>query len=178
MCVDARKTAASLMGAIKPTLTSLLTLAGISTTTPPGSLALTAYTDAETDLQNWVPGSKSDEVLELLADFQTAFSALPLPPTVEALTNIILAGIETVIGVVTANSPAPTAPPVANVEGLMGAEDIQAVHAASVAADTTAKVHKLVPGFKRSIFHSPDHQYRGAWNGAITEGHFPDSAKV
>ena len=56
--------------------------------------------------------------------------------------------------------------------------EIQAMHAASVAVDTTAKVQTLVPGFKRSIFHSPESQYNKAWNDAVDQGGFPDTLKT
>jgi hypothetical protein len=90
------------------------------------------------------------------------------------LGNIILAGIETVIGVVTANSPAPVAP----ADATASWEERQAMHQAAVSADTTAKVQSLVPGFKRSIWHTPAHQYNEAWNKAVVAGGFPATLQV
>ena len=109
MCTNAVKTAASLMEAIEPTIKSLLTETGLINT-PAAQTALTEYDDALTAIQNWQSGTPAQEALEAIGIFQTAFNALPLPATVETLTNIVLAGIETVIGVLTANSPAPAAP--------------------------------------------------------------------
>ena len=47
------------------------------------------------------------------------------------------------------------------------AEEIQAAYQHEVALDTEARVTKLVPGFKRSIFTSPQHQFRGTWNRTL-----------
>lgn len=176
MCQKAASTAAALMSAIRPTIVSLLTLANLAQT-PDGIAALKAYDAAVTALQAWQSGTPAQNVLELIGDFQTIFNALPLPATVTALANIILAGIETVIGVLTANSPA-----LATMSSLTAnfaeAHDVTAMHQAFVAADTTAKVQALVPGFKRSIWHSPESQYNKAWNGAVDAGGFPAALKV
>jgi hypothetical protein len=171
MCQNANKTVAALMAAIEPTLKSLLTFAGIAGTTE-AQAAIAAYDAALTAVQNWQSGTTAQNVLELIGDFQTVFASLPLPPTVEALTNIILAGIETVIGVLTANSPAPAAP-----QGTVGAEE-QGMHQAAVAADTVQKVHALVPGIKLSRFHAADVQYKKAWNDAVASGGFPETLKA
>ena len=173
MCVNATKTAASLMAAIEPTIKSLLTETNLIST-PEGIAAMKAYDAALLALQSWKSGTTAQNVLQLIGDFQTVFNALPLPTTVSVLANIILAGIETVIGVLTANSPAPAAP----VGASLAAEDAQAFHQAHVAAETSAKVAVLVPGFKRSIFHSPESQYTKAWNGAVASGGFPANMKV
>jgi hypothetical protein len=87
---------------------------------------------------------------------------------------VIFAGIEAVIGVITANSPAPAAP----AGSTASADDLQALHQADVAVNTQAKVQSLVPGFKRSIWHSPESQYKTAWNNAVDAGGFPYTLKV
>ena len=173
MCTNAVKTAASLMEAIEPTIKTLLTETGLINT-PAAQTALTEYDDALTAIQNWQSGTPAQEALEAIGIFQTAFNALPLPATVETLTNIVLAGIETVIGVLTANSPAPAAP----ADATAAPEDLHPLHQAAVIADTTAKVQALVPGFKRSIWHSAAHQYNDAWNKAVAEGGFPATLQV
>jgi hypothetical protein len=100
-------------------------------------------------IQNWVPGTTAQNVLQLITAFTAVFDTLPLPPNVALYVNIITAGITAVIAILTANSPAPAS--------LLGAhEETQAMHQAAVAADAAAKVAVLVPGFKRSIFHSPE----------------------
>jgi hypothetical protein len=172
MCQNAAGTAASLLKAIEPTLVSLLTLEGILST-PQGTAAINAYNAALAALQNWKSGTTAQNVLQLLGDFQTVFNTLPLPITVSTLANIILAGIETVIGVLTANSPAPAAP-----AGTLALAEPQAMHQAAVAADTVTKVHALVPGIKLSRFHSADVQYNKAWNSAVDSGGFPASLKA
>jgi hypothetical protein len=160
------------MLAIEPTIKSLLTLTGIINT-PQGIAAMAAYNAALTALQGWQSGTAAQTVLELMAAFQSVFNTLPIPATYQVLVNIILAGIETVIGVLTANSPAPAAP-----VGVKAHADTQAMHASFVAMDTTSKVEALVPGFKRSIWHSPESQYNKAWDNAVTTGGFDSSLKV
>lgn len=175
MCKNASATAASLMAAIEPTLTDLLNYTGIANT-PDGEAAISAYNAALQAVQNWVPGSVGQNVIQLIDDFSTVFDVLPLPETVKTLENIIAAGIATVIGVITANSPAPattsTSPTVAT------PEETTALHQVHVIEQTTSTVQTLVPGFKRSIFTSPVHQYRNTWNKAVENGKFPETLKV
>ena len=177
MCKNAMKTAASVMAAIEPTIKNLLSLIG-QTDTVAGLAAIAAYNAALTALQNWQSGTPAQTVLELISALQAAFNAVttavPISPAIQALVNVILAGIETVIGIVTANSPAPTS----TADTLVAHEETQAMHQAAVAADTTAKVQALVPSFKRSIFHSPESQYDNAWNNAVDAGGFDPSLKV
>lgn len=177
MCKNAQGTAATLMAAIEPTLKSLLALAGVDPTN-----FITQYDLALQAIQNWKSGTSAEVALEAIAAFQTAFNALPLPDTYKILANIILAGVETVIGVLSANSPVPNAPqagdPVAGDADAAPDEVITAHYQAGVAVTTTAKVTALVPGFKRSIWHSPESQYKDAWNKAVEAGAFPDSLKA
>jgi hypothetical protein len=178
MCQNATKTAASLMAAIEPTIKSLLTEANLLNT-PDGIAAMNAYDAALAALQVWKSGTTAQNVLELIGDFQTVFNTLPIPAQYLTLTNIILAGIETVIGVLTANSPAPPVDDVTAASATVaGPDELQAMHQAAVAADTTAKVQALVPGFKHSIWHSPESQYKKAWNGAVDSGGFPATLKL
>ena len=171
MCQNATKTAASLMAAIEPTLKSLLTVTG-QINTPEGQAAIKAYDAALVAVQNWQSGTAAQTVLELVQAFQGVFNAIPLPAQFTVLGNIILAGIETVIGVISANSPAPKA--AAGVEAI---EEPQAVHQAVVAHETVVKVHSLVPGIKLSRFHSADSQYKSTWNKAVDENGLPGELK-
>jgi len=157
MCKNATKTAAALMAAIEPTIKSLLAATG-QLNTPNGIAAMNAYDAALLAVQNWTPGTTAQNVLQLMNAFTAVFDTLPLPPNVALYVNIITAGITAVIAILTANSPAPAS--------LLTHEDTQAMHQAAVAADAAAKVQVLVPGFKRSIFHSPESQYNTAWNNA------------
>lgn len=172
MCPNGQKTAAALMAAITPTINSLLTFAGLAST-PAAVAALAAWQSAITAVQNWTPGTASQDALEAIADFQTAFSALPLPPAVELLTNTILSGVAAVIGVISANSPAPAAP-----AGTAPVEEPQAMHQAAVAAETVKQIHALVPGIKLSRFHPAAEQYTAAWNRGVDEADLPVSLKV
>jgi hypothetical protein len=175
MCTNATKTSASLMQAIEPTLKSLLSFAGLLNTAA-ATAAINAYDSALAAIEAWTPGTTAHDVLQLVGDFQTIFSALPLPLTVETLGNIIMAGIETVIGVLTANSPAPAAI-IAGTEDAT-AEETQVAWQAHVVSQTTAKVTTLVPTFKRSIWHSAAKQYQTAWNSAVDKGGFPHALKA
>ena len=175
MCQNATKTAANLMAAIEPTLKSLLTYTGLINT-PDGIAAIAAYDAALAALQGWTSGTAAQNVLELIGDFQTVFAALPLPATVVTLANIILAGVEAVIAVIAANSPAPAPAPATVLDATP--EEVQAGHQAQVVEDATAKIQKLVPGFKRSIWHSAATQYKNAWNNAVTAGKFPTAILV
>ena len=173
MCKNAQSTAASLMAAIEPTLKAILSFTHLLNT-PQGTAAIAAYDAALAAVQAWKSGTAAQNVLQLIEAFQSIFNALPLPSSVQTLANIILAGIETVIGVLTANSPAPAA-----VEaGDASAEETRAMHQAHVAAATASKVAELVPGFKRSIWHSPASQYQKAWDEAVENGGFPVALKV
>lgn len=175
MCKNATSTAASLMAAIKPSLVSLLTYENIANT-PNGIAAINAYDAALAAVQNWKSGTTATDVLQVIAAFQTAFNALPIPPADAALANIILAGVEAVIGVLAANSPAPSAP--TPTVGAASEEEITAAHQAQVAVETEAKVIALVPEFKRSIWHSAAHQYKSTWNGAVHKGNFPATLDI
>lgn len=186
MCKNATKSAGQLMAAIEPTFVSLLNATGQSST-PNGIAAKNAYDAALTAVQNWVPGSKTQDVLQVVVDFQTALSGLPIPPNAQVFANIILAGLETVLAIISANSPAPAtaaagpqATPVAHMSMLRAAssEEVQAMHQASVIETTTAKVNTLVPGFQRSIYHSPESQYKAAWNKTVVEHPDVPVAKV
>ncbi|MHB1957028.1 MAG: hypothetical protein ACYCOU_25205 [Sulfobacillus sp.] len=175
MCKSATTTAVSLMQAIEPSVVSILTLENL-TNTPQGLAAMAAYKAALVALQGWKSGTTAQNVLQLIGDFQTVFNTLPLPPADAALANIILAGVEAVIGVITANSPAPvTSVPVAAVAT---EEESTAMYQMQVAKDTEAKVMALVPDFKRSIWHSPASQYTKTWNEAVAAGGFPPSLHI
>jgi hypothetical protein len=161
------------MEAIEPTIKSFLTETGLIDT-PAAQTVLTLFDNALTAIENWQSGTPAQEAIEAIGIFQTALSALPIPTLYITLLNIILAGVETVIGVLSANSPAPAAP----ADSTASAEDAQVGHQLQVAAETTAKVQALVPGFKRSIWHSAASQYNNAWDNALQAGGFPPSMAV
>lgn len=176
MCKNATSTAASLMAAIKPSIVSLLTIEGLANT-PNGIAAINAYDAALVAVENWTSGTTAENVLQLIGDFQTVFNTLPIPPADAALANIILAGVEATIGVITANSPAP-ALPVAIAGTAATEEESTAMYQMEVAKATEAKVAALVPHFKRSIWHSAAHQYHVTWNEASAAGGYPETARI
>ena len=173
MCQNASKTAATLMAAIEPTIKSLLTVTNLINT-PNGIAAINAYNAALAALESWQSGTSAQNVLQLIADFQTVFNTLPLPANVQALTNIIIGGIEAVIAVLVANSPAPPAPAGSTVD----AENLQVTHQVVTATEAMAKVHALIPGIKLDRHGDIAAQYNKAWNAAVAAGSFPQTLAV
>jgi hypothetical protein len=153
------------MEAIQPGLTNLLTVTGIASTAD-GQAAIKAYNAALVAVQGWTPGTTAQNVIQVIDAFTAVFNTLPFPTEVQTLVDIVSAGIVTVIGVLTANSPAPVNA-AASTEPQATAEETHALHQAAVIESTTAQVQKLVPSFKRSIFTSPAHQYKNTWNGGV-----------
>ena len=165
MCKNAQ-TAANLIAAIEPTLANLLNATGLATTTE-GQATIAAFDAAVKAVAAWKSGTPAQEAIEALEDFESVFNTLPIPADAKLLSNIIIAGIVTVVGVLQANSPAPVAATLT--EESASDEETAAMHQAHVIADTTDKVRTLVPEFKRSIFTSPAHQYNNAWNHAVSQ---------
>lgn len=162
MCKNAAATVASLMGAIEPTLINLLTVTGLANT-PDGLAAIKAYDAALAAVQGWKPGTSAVDVIQVIDAFTAVFNTIPWPGEIKLLVDIVSAGIVTVIGVLTGNSPAPAAP----ADSTATPDEIKQAHEHAVAADTEKKVEALIPGFKRSIWHSAVHQYNGAWNKGV-----------
>lgn len=154
------------MTEIEPTLVALGNATGIANT-PAFQTALNEYNVALTAIKNWTSGTPAQDAIAVINAFEAAVQLLPIPPTYQVLLNIVLAGIATVIGVLSANSPAP-APVPAPASADATAEETQAQHQAEVIHDTTVKVQALVPGFKRSIWHSAATQYKNTWDAAVT----------
>ena len=180
MCQNAEKTAAELMQEIEPTLVSLLELEGIANT-PDGQAAINAYNAALTAVQNWVPGTTSQTVVQLINAFTAVFDTLPIPTEAIGLENLIAAGVVTVITVITANSPT-TAATSASEQGASAEEiaKVQEIGAHEIANSGEAQVEKLT-GLKASAWdkaraalgdtHVAAARYRSEWNkGCETMG--------
>lgn len=164
MCQRAAETAASVMAGIEPTLVQLLTFTGVAAT-PEGQAAIKAFNTAQQALASWQSGTSAQTAIEAINAFTSVFDVLPIPADLITLENIISAGVVTVIGILSANSPAPVTASAEDVTA--DPEHTQALYAHAVAASTEKKVNNLVPGFKRSLFHSAAHQYKSAWNKAV-----------
>lgn len=151
MCTNAEKTIDNLLIAEEPTVKILLTDANLINT-PTGTVVINEYSAILTALAGWTPGTPAQEVIEVINDFQAGLDALPIPETFLVLENVIEAGVVTAIGLLTANSPAPQAPPQggAGVDAAFAAS-YQTLHAHAAAADAEAKVTALT-GFKPSVF--------------------------
>lgn len=181
MCKNAVATAGALMKAIEPTVIQLLTLAGVAAT-PDGQAAIKAFDAALQAVEAWTPGTTPQVVVEAINAFTLVFNTLPLPAMYKALESIISAGIVTVIGVITANSPAPAhlTAQLASVapEDVATDEEMQHHFRAAVIHQTTHQVQALVPEFKRSIFTSAAGQYKKTWNSTVESGNLDAALKV
>jgi hypothetical protein len=166
MCDKAAPVAGELMKALEPEFVQLLTVEGIASE-PDGVAAIAAFNAAETALLAWVPGTTpSAELIEALDDVDTVFQGLPLPQIDKELAGVISATLAVIIGLVKGKSaPAPSAVTAAAVAGTP--EAAPQIHEDTVEAATTAKVKTLVPGFKRSIFHTPAGNQKNAWNKGV-----------
>jgi hypothetical protein len=177
MCPNPKQTAINLISAVEETLVSLGNEAGVSNN-PIFETAINEMTVTVTAIQNWTPGNVGQDAVQVINVLESAVTTLSqtvpsLAPYVNEI-NLILAGIAAVVGVITANSaaPAPTETTTAT------PEESKAMFQAHVVADTSAKVQALVPGFKRSIWHTPESQYKKAWNEAVDADKLPDTLKV
>lgn len=181
MCQNAQKSAISLMSAIEPTLTELFTQTGIAGTTV-AQTVVSEYDAALTAVENWTSGTAAQDAIQVINAFESGVStlttAIPSLASVGDLVNIILAGIATVIAVLTANSPADTTDDNSTVETAADPEVATAHYQAEVAIQAEAKVKTLAPKFKRSIFHSITWNYEKAWNDQVAAGDHPASLKV
>jgi hypothetical protein len=179
MCKNAAGQISTTMIAIRPTVVSVLTILNV-VNSEQGKAALSAFDAAQAALANWTSGSDAADVIQLIDAFTSVFNAVttsvPIPVEITALIDVISAGLVTVIGLLTANSPAP---PVtaeeANAE-TVGVET-PALYQTHVATETQEKVAKLIPGFKVSIWDKGraalgDHtvvanEYKHHWNQAV-----------
>jgi hypothetical protein len=145
MCTNVTSTVSAAMTALRPMLVSVLTVLGVASSQN-GLAALAAFDAADAALANWKQGTSAQTVIQLIDAFTAAYNAvttaIPVPPELSALVNIFAAGIVTVIGLVTANAPAPVA----------ATPETVSLYQAHVAADTTAKVQVLIPGYKVSLW--------------------------
>lgn len=148
MCHNPVETAGALLAAIEPDLVSFLTLEGIATT-PNGQAAINAFAAATKAVENWVPGTKSAEVIEAVNDFTTVFNTLPIPADAKTIADVILAGVAGAIGIIEANSPAPAEALAAATPDTVA--NVQTLHAHTVAANTETKVAALAGGYRPSF---------------------------
>jgi len=176
MCKAAQSTVAALMAAIEPTLVNLLTILGAAST-PEGQAAIAAYNTALQAVENWKPGTTSQDVIQVISAFTQVFNTLAqslhLPPEAAALVDTISAGIAVVIGIISGNSPAPATPADATPEE---AEAAVHIHGHAVMASTEDEVEKLTH-YRPSVWDKArafagDHRvaadrYNKVWNDQV-----------
>ena len=174
MCKNATQTAAALMTAIEPDLKSLLTLLGIAST-PNGASAIAAYDAALAAVKAWVPGTTAQTVVEAIDAFTQVFNVLPIPADAKTLATLIASGVEAVIAVLTANSPAPVSTSSETPEVTAAAQEI---HAHTVAVKAETKI-EAATGYKPSMVTKAkvmlgDHgaiagQWKSQWKKAVAK---------
>ena len=166
MCQNANKTAASVLAGIEPEIKSILSIEGVANTKQ-ATTALAAYDQAVTDLNAWQPGTIAQDLIQVLDDLQVAIQALPIPPAYQLLSSAILAGVVTVIGIVTGNSPAPA---LGSLPEGVDAATVQADHERAVMATYAVRAQDLVPWYRiktRATWlpeRRPAVQQRECWN--------------
>jgi hypothetical protein len=173
MCKNATATAAALMTAIEPDLKSLLNLLGIGST-PDGQAAITAYDAALAQVKAWVPGTTAQTVVEAINAFTEVFNVLPIPADAKTLVNLVVSGVDAVIAVLTANSPAPTTAS----ETPEVSAAAQQIHAHTVAVKAEEKIASLTD-YRPSVVTKAkimlgDHgaiagQWKSQWKKAVQE---------
>ncbi len=167
MCQNATKTAYAVLSGIEPQIKAILTIEGIANT-PQATTALAAYDQALADLNAWTQGTPAQDVIQVLDDLEVAVQALPIPTAYQLLVSTILAGIVTVIGIVTGNSPAP---PVASIQGIDLAA-VQQDHERATMARYSVRAQDLVPFYRiktRATWlpeREPATQQKHCWNKA------------
>lgn len=161
MCKKATSMVANLMKVERPTLVSLMEAEHVPADTQTSTLA--AYDAAEAALATWEAGSASETVIELLNAALSELTALQslLPPGSLGLLGVIIAGVEAIVGIVSANSTTNEA------------DQAEKVDAA------VAKVQLTVPDFKLSWVdkvkaaagddHVAANHYKHAWNEAVSK---------
>jgi hypothetical protein len=167
MCKNASANVGELLNAIEPTVEGLLSVEGL-TNTPEGQTIITEFKTAITAAENWQPGDDIAVATEALNAFNDGFQALPIPEDAKVLEGVIEGGVVIVLGIFEAH-PATTATTATEDTAAPATAHIVDAHAnvVAVTAATSAKVATLVPGFKPSIFHSPQSQYNSEWNKAV-----------
>lgn len=152
MCQHPQQTAAAVMKGIEPTLINILTLEGIANT-PDAQTAIREYDQAEIDVQNWVPGTSVQTIVQAVNAADAAFQLLPVPEEFKLFAGIIGAGFTTVVAILEGNTAATPAEQ----------------HEITVLA--VQKVNEQAPGafhYHKGIFRefeaSPAKQYHNAWN--------------
>lgn len=167
MCQSALEQVGALATALEPDLVDFETAIGVSGTTS-GQAAITAFDTLAADLKNWTPGSSTGQTVEeAVAAFNDVFQTLPIPTEAKGIEGVIEAGVAVILGFVVAHPP--TTPAAAPADSNLSPADTLAAHQAETVAAVTAKVQKLVPGWKLSKFHTAVHQYRSEMNKAVSK---------
>jgi len=167
MCANAEKTVSEVLGGIITTATSLVDEFGLQNN-PGAQLVLKNLALAQTDVQNWTPGTAAQDAIEILNDVGPALTLLEplIPAPAVVLIQTIAAGVVGVIGTLDGNGAVP-------------AGTTAAAHASDVAAHTVAQVKTIAPafhykkGFLGMFAEKPAKQYHDFWNSQCDAAGYP-----
>ncbi len=154
MCTNAEKTIQELFTPVDTSIVSILGALNITSSTA-GQGILTGLNEIKNDLATWQSGTPAQETIQVIGDVAAALQAIPLvPPNIQVLIGVALAGLQGIIGALSGNGPTP-------------ANTSTPQFTANVMARTLQNVKTTAPDFRyhKGIFSkSPASQYQQYWN--------------
>jgi hypothetical protein len=167
MCSNAEKTVFEVLGGIITTTSSLVAEFNLQND-PDVQKILAGLAQAQTDVQNWKPGTAAQTAIQILQDigpFLTLLgSKIPAPAVV--LIQTIAAGIAGVIGTLEGNGEVP-------------AGTTASAHQLDTTAHTLQQVKQIAPnfhykkGFLGMFQEAPVKQYNDFWNSQCDVAGYP-----
>lgn len=184
MCKNAESQVLNIAQVSESTIIILLTEAKVITTAQ-GQTIQTDFTAAITAIQNWKAGTPATDISEIITAIQSNLQLIPIPAPLNLLIPAALAGLQTILSLLGANSPAPVAAGVEATTEAVAAH--QMFHAHAVAADGEAKVAELT-GYKPSMWdkaraasgdtHVASDAYIKHWDATVEKNGLPEELKV
>jgi hypothetical protein len=167
MCANAEKTVFEVLSGIIVTANSLAAEFNLQND-PNVEKILSGLAQAQTDVQNWKPGTAAQTAIQILQDIGPFLTLLEpeLPAAAVVLVETIAAGIAGVIGTLDGNGEVP-------------AGTTAQAHATETAMATLQKVHAIAPafhykkGFLGMFAEAPAKQYNDFWNSQCDVAGYP-----
>lgn len=185
MCANAEQQLINIAQVTETTAISLLTESKLISTTQ-GTTITSYFSTLITDLKAWKSGTPATNILQIVEDIAALLPSLPIPAPFNLLVPVALGGLETILTLLGANSPAPVT---AATEGAVPelAPHLQSLHANAVAVAGEAKVESLT-GYKpstidkaRAMFGDSSiaaKKYKQVWNETVESNSLPETLKV
>lgn len=184
MCANAEAQVINIAQVAETTTISLLTESKLISTTQ-GTTITSYFSTLITDLKAWKSGTPATNILQVVQDIQALLPSLPIPAPFNLLVPVALGGLETILTLLGANSPAPVEAGVeATTEALAANQEL---HAHATAAAGEAKVVQLT-GYKASKWdkaramvgdtHVASDAYRKVWNETVESNSLPETLKA